>query len=312
MRASDVRLILNPDAGGGARADELRALAADRGWPVVETRRAGEGASAAVSAARDGVRVVAAVGGDGTINDVLQGLMRLERRPRLAIVPLGTGNDLARTLELPSEPSEALALLAHAVPRALDVIEVAAAGAPLRYALNICAGGFAGAIEELLDDNTEVKQRWGPLAYLRGAVGALPDLEGHATCIICDGGAPMWLDAFNVVVANGRSAGGGALLAPDADPTDGLLDVIVVREAPASQIAGMAARFLVGDYREAPCVWTTRCAELEVRSTPPMTFNVDGDLHSRADIRFRVLPAAVEVLVARDSSMALDAGSPQP
>ena len=291
------RLIFNPKAGSAGDVEQIRALIDERGWTLVETERPGDGAREVERAAADGVAVVAAVGGDGTVNDVLQGLMRLERRPRLVIVPLGTGNDLSRTLELPSAPEEALGMLTHGVAVALDVIEVSAEGEPVRYALNACAGGFAGAVDEILTDNADVKERWGPLAYLRGALEALPDMEGYETTVTCADGEPRSFEALNVVVANGRSAGGGVLIAPDADPTDGLFDLIVVRQAPASAIAGVAARLLVGDYRESECVWHARCAEVTVRSTPAMAFNVDGDLHCRGDVRFRVRPGAIEVLV---------------
>jgi diacylglycerol kinase (ATP) len=289
-------LIVNPNAGSADAGTALRD-AADRDPEVTvrETKAAGDGTRLAKEAAQEGFDIVVAAGGDGTVNEVVNGLAALPLKARLGIVPLGTGNDLPRTLAVPDDPLEAFALLRTGRERTIDLMRVRTGGREL-YGANVGAGGFTGQMNEAMTD--EIKDRWGPLAYLRGAVTVLPDLTRYRTRVRYDGAAWEDVHAMNIVVANARTAGGGTVVAPLANPEDGLLDVVVVSgRAGAVELAGVAARLLAGNYLESDAVTHRRARRVEIQSEPGMAFNVDGELLSDEPITFTVVPQALRVIV---------------
>lgn len=295
-----VCVILNPNAGSADEAEALvEAIRADEAagvatFTVRETERAEHARTLAAEAVAGGFGLVVAAGGDGTVNEVINGLAVDFRAAALAVVPLGTGNDLARTLALPEGPAEALRLATRGAQRRLDLVRVTSPSGTL-YGINVCAGGFTGEVKEEMTD--ELKQRWGPFSYLIGAAKALPDLADYETRLAWDDGPAERIDALNVVVANGRTAAGGRAVAPRANPEDGLLDVIVVRNGSALNLATLAAAFLAGDYLESEHVLFRRARRVRVEARPEMWFNVDGELLTRAPATFEVVPQALAVVV---------------
>ena len=276
------------------------------GIEVVEVETEDETRDAATAAARDGMKTVIAAGGDGTLHLVVNGLMAwgetADARPDLGLVPLGTGNDFARTLGLPlGDVAGCLTCLPDGPRRALDLIRYEHEDQS-GYAINVCAGGFAGTVGETL--TPEFKASWGPLAYLVGAAKLLPDLTDYRTEIAWDGGPPERLETFNVVVANGRTAAGGQPVAPRANPEDGLLDVVVVRAGTALDVARLAALVLAGDYITDDAIVFNQVREVRITSTPGMWFNVDGEMRTNAPIAFRVVPRALNVIVGPEYSAA--------
>lgn len=290
-------VLLNAHAGGDA--DPVRQAA--RLHPDAELVEADDLADAAEEAARGGIGLVVAAGGDGTVHAVANGLMRVgdgaESRPTLAICPMGTGNDLARTLSIPigAPCTEVLRLLERGERRAIDAIRVESPDGDC-YAVNACSGGFTSLVDEAM--TSELKSRWGAFAYAIGTARALPDIEEYRTTIAWDGAEPEEVRAFNVLVANGRTVGGGTPVAPGASLEDGLLDVVVVREGGALDMARLTARaYTTRDYTEDEKVIFRRCRRVEVASSPSMAFNVDGDPHTTHPVSFEVVPSAIRVVV---------------
>lgn len=291
-------VIVNSNAGSSsAMASTEQALTA-AGFVLHETAGRGDALRAARSAADDGFDTVVAAGGDGTVTEVVDGLAAGGARARLGILPLGTGNDLARALAIPLDVDAAVATLAEGNERTIDLIEVRASGAAPTLAANVAAGGFSGRVGEEL--TAEAKDRWGTLAYVLGAMKVLPDLSGYRTTIAWDDGEAQEIDALAVLVANGRSVAGGRVVAPLASLEDGLLDVIVLRQGSLLDLAGVAARLALGTFLESDAVDMRRARALHVESTPPMRFNVDGELLPEGPVTFRVVPHALRVIVGRD------------
>src|SRR5690606_40733984 len=108
------------------------------------------------------------------------------------------------------------------------------------------------------------------------------------------------VSALNVIIANARTAGGGTVVAPTANPEDGLLDVVVVHDGSLGDLAGVAARLLAGDYTESDIVSHRRAGRVTVTATPGMWFNVDGELMTNEPLSVRVMPSALRVLVGPD------------
>jgi diacylglycerol kinase (ATP) len=277
-------IILNPNAGSAAQAEELRqAVAQHPEMALWETTRALQAREFAAHALQAGYELVVAAGLAGDF-----------ARARLGIIPLGTGNDLARTLAVPAEPSEAFRLLATGERRSLDVIQVEAAD-QVAYCVNVAAGGFTGQMNEVLTD--ELKASWGPLAYLIGAVNVLPNLTDYQTTVSWDDGPAERIDALNIVVANCRTAAGGFQVAPKANPEDGLLDVVIVRSGSLIDLTKVAALLVAGNYLDSDTVLYRRARRVTVTSEPGMWFNVDGELLTKEPITFTVRPHSLRVIV---------------
>ena len=295
-----MRVLYNSNAGS-ADSSAVDALRAIPGVELVDCQDPEDTIAAAADASHSGADLVVAAGGDGTVHLAANGLMRAgptaDTRPALGVLPLGTGNDLARTLALPlgASPVEALDALRRAERRCLDVIRVSHEDDDdhTDFAINVCAGGFSGAVDEVL--TSELKEAWGPLAYLVGAVKAIPDLDEYDTRFTWDDGPAERIGAYNVVVANARTAGGGKPVAPRANPEDGLLDVVVVRAH--ADIARLAARVVAGDYLDDDDIVFRRVARLHIESTPGMWFNVDGELRTNVPVTFEAVPQALRVCV---------------
>ena len=186
----------------------------------------------------DEVDVLVVFGGDGTVHEVANGLPVDGHGPLVALLPAGTGNDLARAIGMPPDPVAAAAELADARPRTLDLLDCGA-----RRAANGINAGFAAAATDRL--SRRVKKALGPAAYVVGGVWAGLDPPTWPARVEVDGRVVEG-EALAVVVGNGGSFGGGRWLIPDADLGDGLLDVLVV---PASASKAKLARHLAKDRR---------------------------------------------------------------
>ena len=184
------------------------------------------------------VDVLLVFGGDGTVHEVANGLPLGGDGPLVALLPAGTGNDLARAIGVPPDPVAAAAELPDARPRPLDLLDCGS-----RRAANGINAGFAAAATDVL--SRRVKRALGPAAYVVGGVWAGLDPPTWPARVEVDGRVVEG-EALAVVVGNGGSFGGGRWLIPDADVGDGLLDVLVV---PAGVSKASLARHLAKDGR---------------------------------------------------------------
>lgn len=289
-------VIVNPNAGTAELRRRLERLY-EQGVTQLEAVEPGEGLERARQAVLDGIQRVIAAGGDGTINEVVNGIVGTGMPATLGIYPMGTGNDLARTLGIPLDPDEAIDVLEAGRVRSIDVIS-ATAGGRTKFGINASAGGFSGQVGENL--TPELKATWGPLAYLVGAASTIPDLKDYETTICWDDEDEELIQVLNVIVANGRTVAGGKRVAPMANPEDGFLDVVVVRVAPMARLAEVAARLMAANYVDSEAVFHRKVRRVRVDSKPGMWFNIDGELFANDAIEFTVLPHAIKVIVGPD------------
>lgn len=293
-------LILNPNAGSVDTIHTIEGKVLARLGKLYDlslhlTQREKEGEEIAREAVRNGVDLVIAAGGDGTLNEVLNGLSEDFSRVRLGLLPLGTGNDFARSVGIPAEVDAAIAILVEGQTRRLDVASaVIGETGSARYFLNMSAGGFSGEVSEKAD---EAKERWGPLAYLRSALGVLPDLKGFRSVITLNGAERLELETYNVVISNARYVAAGIPVAPQAILDDGMLDVMIAPAASLGQLAVLLPQVLLGRHIDSELLIFRRATRVEIESDPPMTFNVDGEICGSDPARFEVLPRALEVVV---------------
>jgi diacylglycerol kinase (ATP) len=286
-------IILNPSAGSVQHVDEIVArLGRLPNAEIRVTGRRGSAARFARTAIRQGRETIIAAGGDGTLNEVINGIGENVAKARVGLIPLGTGNDFARTIGVPTDLEAAIDLIAAKKTRAVDLVRVTSD--EVRYFVNVSAGGFSGLVDEKL--TSEMKKTWGPLAYLRGAAAALCDLRAYRTTLAFDNSDSLMLDLYNVVVANGRYVAGGRMIAPEASLDDGLLDIVLIPQRPAAELAVLAAQMAMGTHLTSDAVVFRRAAKLTVNSKPGMWFNVDGELVGNEPARFEILPRALRFI----------------
>jgi diacylglycerol kinase (ATP) len=291
-------IIINPIAGSIGNLDVvLRDLRRLEAKALILTKQAGEAETLARKAIRAGCDYVIAAGGDGTLNEVINGIVS-PRRPRdvcVGIVPLGTANDFARAIGLTRDMDASIDTLRAKKTTSVDLVRMT--GRRTRYFANASSGGFSGVVGEKL--SPEIKSSWGPLAYLRSAAAALPKLHAYRTMIILDDAERLMIDLYNIIVANGRFVAAGLPIAPEASVNDGLLDVVLVPKRSAAEMALLIAEMLLGKHLAGGAVIFRRAKKISVRSRPGMWFNADGELVGNEPTVFQVLPRALDFVVSR-------------
>ena len=291
-------VILNPRAGTASVQEQLEVeLQRLPGLSMKRTKQPGDAQRMAADAVQKGYDLIVAAGGDGTINEVVNGLAVDFGRATLGILPLGTANDFARTINVPPEVPAAVEILLAGLTQQADLIRYI--GTETRYFLNVSAGGFSGLVNEAMTD--EMKQTWGPLAYLRSAASVLPNLTDYRTFLAFDDEPETKLHIYNMVIANARHVAGGIPIAPEAQLNDGLADVIIVPAASMLELAVLAPQMLLGTHLASDLILFRRARKISVRSEPGMWFNVDGELIGNAPATFEVLPQALKIVVGTTS-----------
>jgi lipid kinase YegS len=289
-RAKKIQLILNGKAAGNNALEAAVAQQRAVGH-TIEIRVTSENGDARRFASETGkVDLLIVAGGDGTLNEVVRGLMDLSEgaRPVLGIVPLGTANDFATSCGIPHGPEQALALCMEGKPVPIDVGK-----ANEHWFLNAASIGFGAEITATTPP--ELKQLLGPAAYaVMGAILAMNVHHYRGKLTLPDreitGTGPV------AVVGNGRQAGGGVQVTPRARIDDGLLDVLAVRDIPALALLA-AARELQqlspdGEYIS---YWQTPWAEVHSEEAIPV--NLDGEPVQFSSVRYEAVPSAIRLIV---------------
>ncbi len=296
MEKSKARVICNPTSGGGAYdPDEIRDELDGMEVEWIET----EGPEDAIGAAeewREGLLIVA--GGDGTINDVVNGLGRagFPEGVTLGILPAGTGNDLAATLCIPEDPELAEDVVRQNRERRLDVARVRSEGIGERFFINVATGGLGAEISDANDE--ELKERWGKLSYLRASLEVARNFDVRELTLYLDGEGHQ-VKAVNIAVGNCRYTGGGWPATPMANPEDGLLDVVVIETLGIGALLDLAPAVLSeSNYLDNDGVLFVRAKEIRIETQPPgLEFTADGEVIGNEPAQFSVLPRALRVIV---------------
>ena len=301
MSPSDTCVILNPAARDG-KSDQVIEIVGSSA-AIWTTKDKGDGTTMARRAVAEGFGTVIAAGGDGTLNEVVNGLAAASQGVVCGILPLGTGNDFARTIGMPLEPDLAWKAILERRLQKVDVVALERERSE-RWFINMAVGGAIDQIHDKLTD--DIKERWGPFAYLRAGAEAmstlLAEMGPHRVELRLDDGDPIQLDAWSVAVANGRTVGGGIPVAPLAEVSDGLLDVVVVRGVRGVEMAKIAALVMMGKHLgdgtevDDATTFFRRARSIEVSAVPTMPFTTDGEV-SRGDVSFFTAhPGALEMI----------------
>lgn len=293
-------VVWNPNAGSVEAANNIRDYLMKRPkTDVVETQSAEDAAQLVANRTREGETEIVAAGGDGTINAVINGMMKRQHDATLGVLPLGTANDWCSSLGVPDNLNAALQLIESGYTKEVDVIAVETPS-ERRYFANIATGGNSHRVTESI--TTEMKQTWGALCYLRGTIGILSDLRSFRTSISFDGGTSEEFDAWNVIVANGKTSGGRLEVAPSAQLDDGLMDIVIIRDGTLLDLAGMTFDLLTsrGAYIASDQVEYRKAETIKIQSNPQLLFSIDGDLVEQQPVKFHCCPKSLRVTVEND------------
>lgn len=295
---SRARVILNPSSGR-ERAAEYIALLSDRITPqygqveMAVTTGEGDAERHAAAAVSDGCDALFVAGGDGTLNEVMNGLAaaRLLDRIAIGVIPLGTGNDFAAALGIPHEVESALDVLLEGHERRIDLGEVNG-----RVFVNTSGGGFIA--EASVAVTPQLKTIAGRLAYLIGGAQALMEFEPvQATVTLGPGVPPLTHGLYAFAVCNSRLIGGGRLIAPSAIIDDGLLDVCLIESMSAIEFVTLARKVAEGEHVNDPRVLYRQAASAVIELEREVRVNTDGEVFEGRRCEYRVLPGAARFFV---------------
>jgi len=301
---SRMRVIVNPAAGAGKTAKKwpqimalMKSLGLDFEHDVTEAP--GHAIELAKSAVEKGYEIVVSVGGDGTIHEIVNGLHEAGVGANVAvgIVNTGTGADYIRTIGVPRRYKEACQCLLSPNRRTVDlgVVEYTKGGKRMkRVFVNFAGIGFDA---EVVKATTEKFKALGDMpSYLMGLFSTLMSYENRDVSIIVDGEHGE-RRVCTIMLNNGRYGGGGMLPAPNADPSDGFFDLVIIDDITKPDLIMSLPRIYRGTHLTHPKVTLMRAREVEITPTLTSAVQADGELLGEAPARFSVLPAALNVVV---------------
>jgi diacylglycerol kinase (ATP) len=280
--------IVNPVAGNGAAARIWKRLPS-YGWECHTTESVGHARELASAAVSDGYDRVVAIGGDGTVCEVANGLAHTETA--LAIIPVGTGNDTALNLGIPADPVAAAALADSGPARPIDLGEVRTRQRRM-YFVNVAGFGFDAEVAWRV--NRLPKLIGGTLPYVAGVLQTLwqyrsPDMR------ICLDGDERVVDrrVFLAAVGNCASYGGGMRIAPEARPDDGIFDLCVVSHLGRLEVLRIFPKLYSGGHVGHPAVEMLRCRAITADADRRVLCHADGELVGALPAQFVMLPGAL-------------------
>ncbi|MEW8971234.1 MAG: diacylglycerol kinase family protein [Mesobacillus sp.] len=288
-------IILNPSSGKEKAADyaeKIEETLRDRydDIDIRRTEKEGDAEAFATEACLSLYDAVIAMGGDGTINEAINGLAEQKHRPALGIIPLGTVNDFARALNIPLDPYEAIAILNEHNLRPVDIGKINE-----HYFANVIA---VGAIAEAsYNVSPEMKTRLGSLAYFME--GAKSFLNGEAIDLVVEHEGGKWEGrTFLLIAALTNSVGGFEALAPHANVNDGKFHAFIIKKMSVPKIASLIPSLLKGELEESEEVEYMRTSYLNVTSDKPHVVNIDGEEGEPLPFKAKVLPGHLDVFVS--------------
>ena len=298
------RFIINPVAAGGAtrrRWERIRTQLdqLDYEWEPAFTQGPGHAIALAQEAVCDGCDLVVAVGGDGTLHEVVNGLLQSgqSQQVRLGILPLGTGGDFIRSLPGSYARTAACQRLASQDSLLVDVGEVEyhrQGETERRFFINVAGLGFDAAVAA--QTSHRLKALGGTSPYLVSLFTTLLGYRNKEITLIAEGEEK--LETVNsVVVANGRYFGGGMYVAPTADITDGYFDVVKVGNLGKWELVSAVPSLYRGTHLSHPKVESFKAKTIEVYSQERMLLQADGELLGEAPTKFTIRPKALNLVV---------------
>lgn len=310
-------VIVNPKSAGGSTRNRWSQIASDLrahfgAFRVAFTKKQGDAADLTEKFIRSGRRFIIACGGDGTINEVANGILQTgEKDVELGIMPAGTGGDFRRSLGISSVPREAAKQMQTGETKLIDIGKVTffshEGEQTSRYFLNVASFGLSAAINSRVKEKGEFQ--WIPSETVRGktkfAISTLQevlDTEFKTIRVKIDENKEKTLNTINFCVCNARFFGGGMKIAPDAKLNDGFFDLVNIGDIKTARIILNGYKLYSGSHLELPEVKSTLIKKVEVFPFDEKTIinlETDGELPGRLPATFEIVPQILKVRVPK-------------
>lgn len=267
------------------------------------SERAGHLGALAAEAARGGAARLVVVGGDGTVNEAVSGLLAAGRSagagaPELAVLPRGTGTDFVRSFGIPGDVEGAARIAVEGRTRLLDAGRVTyhawAGGEAEAWFANIASAGMSGAVAKRTNETT--KALGGKASYLLATLAVFAAWRNTEMRVTVDG-AERRGRMYDAIVANARYFGGGMKICPDAEPDDGLFDVLLIGDITKADLALNLPRIYRGTHLPHPRAELLRGRVVTVEAPEPLPVELDGEQPGTTPVRFEVVPGAIALRV---------------
>lgn len=296
-----IKFIINPSSGRQSmekKVDALSKLLLDDGYILSKffTKKKDDAMKEALETCNEDWDLIIACGGDGTVNEVIEGIMKSKRKVPISILPSGTVNDFASYLQIPKNIPDYFQMIQKA-----NIIDIDVGRVNSEYFANVAAGGILTSVGYQAD--VEYKAIFGRLAYY---------FEGLKE-ITQDGFNPkpfkarIISDEYNseeeillFVISNSSSIGGFKNLAPEADVIDGLLDVIIIRKSPMTELANIFFNVLTGEHIRHPNVKYFKTKSITIDTDSDVDIDMDGEYAGKLPATFHAIPKALKILVKED------------
>ena len=299
-------VIVNPKSQGGRLGKQWPEISETIGrvfpFDAAITQSAGDATRLAREALQAGAERIVGIGGDGTINEVVNGFFDEAGAPiapnaSFALIPFGTGGDFRRTMNIPIEISDAAAVIKANHKKKIDVgkleLTTRAGTKQLRMFANIASFGVSGVVDRLVNESGK---RFGRLSFMLATARATWSYRNQRVQLTFDGADRVESTINTVAVANGRYFGGGMLVAPDAEVDDGQFDVIAMGDFGFADLIKSGRRLYQGTHTTMDKVTTRRARVVEAEGVEPgavIELDVDGESPGRLPARFELIPGAL-------------------
>src|SRR3990170_1844432 len=305
MAGGSVAFVVNPASANGStgrRWPEIAHRAAEAGLvgEALLSERPGQIAELVGRAAADGAGLIVAVGGDGTVNEAVNGLMRLRERgaeaPELAVLPRGTGTDFVRTFRIPTRLDRAIEIARGGRTREIDAgrVEFRAwdGTETVSYFANVASAGMSGAVAQRA--NTTSKALGGKASFLAATLAVFSRWKPSRVEVAIDEERRAGL-MYDVIVANCVYLGGGMKMTPDAIPDDGLFDVLLIGDITRTDLALTLPKVYRGTHLPHPKAELLRGRTVSVDAETPLPIELDGEQPGTTPARFEIVPRALRL-----------------
>jgi YegS/Rv2252/BmrU family lipid kinase len=257
----------------------------------VLSERPGQLGALAARAADEGASLIVAVGGDGTVNEVVQGLAG--RNADLAVIPRGTGWDFVRTYGIPRKLEDAVAVARDGTRRTIDLGRATYRNGESYFA-NIASAGMSGAIARRANETS--KALGGKVSYAWATLTVFARWHSDDVVVSVDG-ERREARMHDVVVANGRYFGGGMMITPEAEPDDGVFDVLLIGDLTKRDLLLTLPKTYKGRHLPHPKAEVLRGSLVEIDAPRPLPVELDGEQPGTTPARFEVVPKALRLRV---------------
>ena len=307
LKTKEWLVVVNPNAGvgkGKKHWQKISRLLEKYGFRYREafTEKPLHAMQITIAKIQEGYRRIIVVGGDGTLNEVVNGIFKQETtfpdNITLGMISVGTGNDWGRTFNIPLDYEKAIQVIQKEDTMLQDagLVNYYVSGCErTRYFINMAGLGFDGLVAEKTNSDKQ-KGRSNPLLYLKNLAASLFSYQSSNVKMVVDG-REIQDKIFSIGIGIGQFNGGGMRQAPDALPDDGLFDLVLIKHMSKWSVVANVRRLYNGTIGQHKRVETLTAKVIQVESDPPVLLETDGESMGQSPIEFRIIPKSIKVII---------------